>query len=90
MGVYHRHVMGDGYQLNVLLFKGAVFAGLMICAFEFILNNLRVAVVHGAGAVVCAAGHHGGASCRPSIRAVQTQAGHVLVWHCGGRLAGGY
>lgn len=30
--------MGDGYQLNVLLFKGAVFAGLMICAFEFILN----------------------------------------------------
>ena len=37
-GVYHRHVMGDGYQLNVLLFKGAVFAGLMICAFEFILN----------------------------------------------------
>lgn len=38
-GVYHRHVMGDGYQLNVLLFKGAVFAGLMICAFEFILNT---------------------------------------------------
>lgn len=38
VGVYHRHVMGDGYQLNVLLFKGAVFAGLMICAFEFILN----------------------------------------------------
>ena len=39
VGVYHRHVMGDGYQLNVLLFKGAVFAGLMICAFEFILNT---------------------------------------------------
>lgn len=38
VGVYHRHVMGDGYQLNVLLFKGAVFAGLMICAFELILN----------------------------------------------------
>lgn len=38
VGVYHRHVMGDGYQLNVLLFKGAVFAGLMICVFEFILN----------------------------------------------------
>lgn len=38
VGVYRRHVMGDGYQLNVLLFKGAVFAGLMICAFEFILN----------------------------------------------------
>ena len=38
VGAYHRHVMGDGYQLNVLLFKGAVFAGRMICAFEFILN----------------------------------------------------
>lgn len=38
VGIYHRHVMGDGYQLNVLLFKGAVFAGLMICALEFILN----------------------------------------------------
>ncbi|MBW3095531.1 sugar transferase [Bifidobacterium sp. 64T4] len=38
VGVYHRHVMGDGYQLNLLLFKGAVFAGIMICAMDFILN----------------------------------------------------
>ena len=38
VGVCHRHVMEDVCQLNVLLFKGAVFAGLMICALEFILN----------------------------------------------------
>lgn len=24
VGIYHRHVMGDGYQLNVLLVKGMV------------------------------------------------------------------
>lgn len=39
VGVYHRHVMGDGYQLNLLLFKGAVFAGITVCAFDFILNS---------------------------------------------------
>ncbi len=38
VGVYHRHVMGDGYQLNAFLVKGAVFAGLMICALNSILN----------------------------------------------------
>lgn len=38
VGVYHRHVMGDGYQLNLLLFKGALFAGVMICAMDSILN----------------------------------------------------
>lgn len=38
VGVYHRHVMGDGYQLNVLLFKGAIFAGLLVCALDSILN----------------------------------------------------
>ena len=27
VGVYHRHVMGDGYQLNVLLVKGTFFTG---------------------------------------------------------------
>ncbi len=26
-GIYHRHVMGDGYQLNVLLVKGMSCAG---------------------------------------------------------------
>lgn len=38
VGVYHRHVMGDGYQLNAFLVKGAVFAGLMVCALNSILN----------------------------------------------------
>ena len=38
VGVYHRHVMGDGYQLNLLLFKGAVLAGIMVCATDSILN----------------------------------------------------
>ena len=38
VGVYHRHVMGDGYQLNALLVKGAVFAGLMVCAVDSIFN----------------------------------------------------
>lgn len=39
VGVYHRHVMGDGYQLNLLLFKGAVLAGIMVCAVDYILNS---------------------------------------------------
>ena len=38
VGVYHRHVMGDGYQLNAFLIKGALFAGLMVCALNSILN----------------------------------------------------
>lgn len=38
VGVYHRHVMGDGYQLNALLVKGTFFTGLMICAIDSILN----------------------------------------------------
>lgn len=38
VGVYHRHVMGDGYQLNVLLTKGAIFAALVTCAFDFIMR----------------------------------------------------
>ena len=37
-GIYHRHVMGDGYQLNVLLTKGAMFAAVMTCAFNFIMR----------------------------------------------------
>ena len=28
VGVYHRHVMGDGYQLNALLVKGTFFRGI--------------------------------------------------------------
>lgn len=38
VGVYHRHVMGDGYQLNALLIKGAVIAVMVTCAFDFIMR----------------------------------------------------
>ena len=37
-GVYHRHVMGDGYQLNSLLFVGSVHCWVMLCAFNFIFG----------------------------------------------------
>ncbi|NEG55129.1 sugar transferase [Bifidobacterium platyrrhinorum] len=37
-GVYHRHVMGDGYQLNLRLFVGMVEAWVILCAFNFVLN----------------------------------------------------
>lgn len=37
-GVYHRHVMGDGYQLNALLVKGTLLAAMMTCAFDFIMR----------------------------------------------------
>ena len=35
-GVYHRHVMGDGYQLNALLFKGMVTTWVVMCAVNFV------------------------------------------------------
>lgn len=38
VGVYHRHVMGDGYQLNALLIKGAVIAVAVTCAFDFVMR----------------------------------------------------
>ena len=41
VGVYHRHVMGDGYQLNAFLVKGAIFAGLMVCALNSIEHALE-------------------------------------------------
>lgn len=37
-GAYHRHVLGDGYQLNVILFKAAVMSWLYTCAMDFILK----------------------------------------------------
>ncbi|OZG61339.1 galactosyl transferase [Bifidobacterium lemurum] len=37
-GIYHRHVMGDGYQINTLLFKGAVECWVLLCALNFALN----------------------------------------------------
>lgn len=53
VGVYHRHVMGDGYQLNLLLFKGTVLAGIMVCAVDFILNSY-VSLLSTALIMVCA------------------------------------
>ena len=38
VGVYHRHVMGDGYQLNLLLFKGMVVFWIVLCAFNYVLE----------------------------------------------------
>lgn len=38
-GVYHRHVMGDGYQLNPLLCKGASICWVAMCALSFIVDS---------------------------------------------------
>lgn len=53
VGVYHRHVMGDGYQLNALLVKGTFFTGLMICAIDSILN-IYVPLLHTGLVLLCA------------------------------------
>ena len=37
-GIYHRHVMGDGYQLNVLLVKGMVVCWVVQCAFNYFFD----------------------------------------------------
>ena len=37
-GVYHRHVMGDGYQLNVKLFYGMLRCWVGLCATTFVLD----------------------------------------------------
>ncbi|WP_236036835.1 sugar transferase [Bifidobacterium simiiventris] len=37
-GVYHRHVMGDGYQLNMLVFKGVALSWVGLCALNFVLG----------------------------------------------------
>ncbi|WP_223852214.1 sugar transferase [Bifidobacterium myosotis] len=38
VGVYHRHVMGDGYQLNSLLFVGTVQTWGVLCAVGFVFD----------------------------------------------------
>jgi len=53
VGVYHCHVMGDGYQLNALLVKGTFFAGLMICAIDSILN-VYIPLLHTGLVLLCA------------------------------------
>lgn len=37
-GMYHRHVMGDGHQINRKLVFGAIRSGLLLCAAVFILG----------------------------------------------------
>lgn len=53
VGVYRRHVMGDGYQLNAILVKGTFFAGLMICAIDSILN-VYIPLLHTGLVLLCA------------------------------------
>ncbi|WP_240931924.1 sugar transferase [Bifidobacterium boum] len=53
VGVHHRHVMGDGYQLNAILVKGTFFTGLMICAIDSILN-VYIPLVHTGLVLLCA------------------------------------
>lgn len=38
VGIYHRHVMGDGYQVNALLVQGAVVCWTIQCAFDYLLD----------------------------------------------------
>lgn len=38
VGVYHRHIMGDGYQLNALLVRGLVTCWIIQCAFNFFFD----------------------------------------------------
>lgn len=45
--------MGDSYQLNALLAKGAFFAGLMICAIDSILN-VYIPLLHIGLVLLCA------------------------------------
>lgn len=56
-GVYHRHVMGDGYQLNLLLFKGMVLSWIALCAVNFVIGlNLTLG-----GLTLTVFVHHDGA-----------------------------
>lgn len=38
VGIYHRHIMGDGYQLNALLVRGMVTCWVIQCAFNYFFN----------------------------------------------------
>lgn len=38
VGIYHRHVMGDGYKLNALLIQGMVLCWVVQCAFNYFFN----------------------------------------------------
>ncbi|EFA22177.1 sugar transferase [Bifidobacterium gallicum] len=38
-GVYHRHVLGDGYELNVRLLKAAVMDFCLVCSLNYVLES---------------------------------------------------
>lgn len=45
-GIYHRHVMGDGYQLVPIIIKGAAVSWVALCAVNFIFHvNLPLTTV---------------------------------------------
>nr|WP_274619130.1 sugar transferase [Bifidobacterium amazonense] len=52
-GIYHRHVMGDGYQVNVMILKAGLICWFVQCAFSFAtgleltLTGLTLALVLG-------------------------------------------
>ncbi|MBW3091731.1 sugar transferase [Bifidobacterium sp. 82T10] len=37
-GIYHRHVMGDGYQVNVMILKAGIICWFIQCAFSFVAD----------------------------------------------------
>lgn len=39
VGVYHRHVFADGYQLNMLLLKAMFVCWIAVCALNFIIKS---------------------------------------------------
>lgn len=71
VGVYHRHVMGDGYQLNAFLVKRCDFRGSDGLRAEFHSQRVRTVGDHRFGASVCVTGYHCRTSHHPSVRAVQ-------------------
>lgn len=53
VGIYHRHIMGDGYQVNMLLVKGTALCWMLHCTFDYVfdfrltLRSLTAMVVAG-------------------------------------------
>ncbi|WP_375137678.1 sugar transferase [Bifidobacterium sp. UTBIF-78] len=53
VGIYHRHIMGDGYQVNILLVKGMALCWMLHCTLDYIfgfrmtLRTLTLMVVAG-------------------------------------------
>lgn len=52
-GAYHRHVLGDGYQLGMILFKALVMAVIYTCALNFIFK-IDIPLIEIVGTIVIA------------------------------------